>query len=154
MEKDRKILTKSDGKKIITYPDGSWCDYNDLIDTFWKLTPNIFSGSVTSTFCDTFELKKNDIVYTPSSKNNYEILYNFNKKWSIKNNAIELSLINKSNNEEKFLLNGEIVFEESSRFIVGNFYKSTFSEVHNNQPLSEFEGKFTATEVKLEIPDE
>ena len=144
MKKDRKILTKSDGKKIITYPDGSWCDYNDLIDTTWTIkgNPSFVDGSIT--------LLKDGVVDPHSIAS----IFGFNCDWSINGNAIELSFIDIEYEQEKILLTGEIVFEESSRFIVGDFYKSTFSAAHNKSPLTEFRGKFTATEVKLEISDD
>ena len=146
MKKNKKILTKSDGKKIIAYSDGSWCDYSDLIDTSWKIkaTATIFHEGY-------FMLEGNGIVTTKET--------NWKQKgnWSTNGNAIELSFRGdlfgvssvEEENKQRILLKGEIVFDGSARFIVGNYFAEIIERFNDYSPInwSHEEGKFTATEL-------
>jgi len=146
MKKNKKILTKSDGKKIIVYPDGSWCDYNDLIDTAWKIkaAKTIFDEGY-------FMLEGDGIVSTKETNWKQE------GAWSTNGNAIELSFKGnmfgvssvEEENKQRILLKGEIVFDGSARFIVGNYLTETIERFNDYSPinLSHEKGKFTATEL-------
>ena len=167
MEKDRKILTKSDGKKIISYPDGSWCDYNDLIDSKWSFEPSDLFDLIHPqagnyfTFGEGedegfFILRKDNSIDFGTYDRAIDNLWD-SSSWSSDGNLIEISLQRKYQEWNKddgykyvmagIHLKGEIVFnEESSRTIIGNYYR--------DDPHGDDEGQFTATETAILLSDD
>ena len=143
MNKEREIVKKPNGQKIILYPDGSWCNFNELIDTKWLF---VFSSDARLIDIYSLEFKPENLFSVPS-KVNYTIegYFNWSKNWSLKNDFLQLTL--KNNESEEFIsLEGELVFAKSQRLIIGNASAKLKNKA--SMELENLSGKFTATEIE------
>ena len=143
MNKEREILIKPDGKKIILYPDGSWYDFNELIDTEWLF---VFSSSARLIDIHSLHFKPDGLFFVPSSINKtIEAYYNWKKNWVFKNDLLQLKLENNENHEMVFL-KGELVFAKSQRLFIGEATAKLINKA--TRELQDLSGKFTATEIE------
>ena len=143
MNKEREIVKKPNGQKIILYPDGSWCNFNELIDTKWLF---VFSSDARLIDINSLEFKPENLFSVPSTVNyTIEGYFNWSKNWSLKNDFVQLTL--KNNESEEFIsLEGELVFAKSQRLIIGNASAKLKNKA--SMELENLSGKFTATEIE------
>ena len=143
MNKEREIVKKPNGQKIILYPDGSWCNFNELIDTKWLF---VFSSDARLIDINSLEFKPENLFSVPSTVNyTIEGYFNWSKNWSLKNDFLQLTL--KNNESEEFIsLEGELVFAKSQRLIIGNASAKLKNKA--SKELENLSGKFTATEIE------
>ena len=143
MNKEREIVKKPNGQKIILYPDGSWCNFNELIDTKWLF---VFSSDVRLIDINSLEFKHENLFIVPSTVNDtFEGYFNWSKNWSLKNDFLHFTL--KNNESEEFIsCEGELVFAKSQRLIIGKASAKLKNKA--SMELENLFGKFTATEIE------